>query len=76
MSLWAPTILHDIFFPSHRHFPVSGKLIRSYSIDGHLYTVNPLAINKNVNVYTENKREVYFIESPEFGKVGTKAVNQ
>lgn len=58
----------------HRHFPVSGKLVKGYKIDGALFTVNPLAINQNVNVYTENKREVFFIESPDFGTVCLVAV--
>ncbi len=59
----------------HRwHIPVTGQMLRSYAIDGALFTVNPLAINKNVNVYTENKREVYVIDSPEFGTVVLVAV--
>lgn len=43
----------------HRwHMPVSGVLASKTPIAGALYTVNPIAINKNVNVYTQNKREV------------------
>jgi phosphatidylserine decarboxylase len=43
-------------------------------IDGDLYTVNPIAVNKNVNVFTMNKRVVCPLESPEFGTVGMIAV--
>ena len=37
------------------------------------YTVNPVAINSPVNVFTENKRKLTIIESPEFGKVRARA---
>jgi phosphatidylserine decarboxylase len=43
----------------HRfHMAVSGRVARRASIDGALYTVNPVAIRQNINVYTENKRVV------------------
>lgn len=43
----------------HRfHMAVSGRIARRASIDGALYTVNPVAIRQNINVYTENKRVV------------------
>ena len=43
----------------HRwHYPVSGKVINIEKIDGALYTVNPIAINKPVDVYTSNKRAI------------------
>lgn len=59
----------------HRwHLPVGGRLREGPSIDGALYTVNPLAINKNVNVYTKNKRRVFYIDSEEFGTVALVAV--
>jgi len=38
------------------------------------YTVNPVAINSPVNVFTENKRKLTVIESPEFGKVAFMCV--
>ena len=34
-----------------------------------LYTVNPMAVREDVDVYTENKRIVTTIASPEFGRV-------
>jgi phosphatidylserine decarboxylase len=43
----------------HRwHTPVTGRELRREAIDGALYTVNPVAIRQQVNVYTENKRVV------------------
>ncbi|KAN0055593.1 hypothetical protein ACTA71_008709 [Dictyostelium dimigraforme] len=54
----------------HRfHLPVSGVIGKSTPIDGELYTVNPIAIRENVDVYCENKRIVTEIDSKEFGKV-------
>ncbi|ETO30597.1 hypothetical protein RFI_06527 [Reticulomyxa filosa] len=48
----------------HRfHWPVSGTVTKITPIDGALYTVNPIAINQPVNVYTENKRCVIEIET-------------
>jgi len=59
----------------HRwHVPVNGTLVKRTPIAGALYTVNPIAINKNVNVYTTNKREILEHDSPEFGKVVLIAV--
>ncbi len=54
----------------HRwHIPVNSTLGDRVPIPGALFTVNPIAINKNVNVYTKNKREIIELESDEFGKV-------
>ena len=54
----------------HRwHWPVSGTVTRITKIDGALYTVNPIAVNQNVNVYTENKRAVIEIDTECHGKV-------
>lgn len=54
----------------HRfHFPVAGKIVRRDEIAGALYTVNPLAIRKNVNVYTENKRHIVELQSDLYGTV-------
>jgi len=59
----------------HRwHLPVGGKMGKPIPIAGHLYTVNPIAINHAVNVYTENKRVLIPIESEEFGFVLLVAV--
>ncbi|HEV8541375.1 MAG TPA: archaetidylserine decarboxylase [Verrucomicrobiae bacterium] len=54
----------------HRfHFPVSGTPDRPVLIDGALYSVNPLALKKNINYLTENRRSYTLIKSPEFGEV-------
>jgi len=54
----------------HRfHVPVNGKLISLTPYNGTYYTVNPVAINEDVDVYTENKRMLAVIETPEFGEV-------
>lgn len=49
----------------HRyHFPVSGKLVESRSLDGEYFTVNPIAVNHDrVNVFTKNRRVVNIIET-------------
>ena len=48
----------------HRwHYPIGGKVVNIEHIDGALYTVNPIAINKTVDVYTENKRAIVEIDS-------------
>ncbi len=53
----------------HRfHFPVGGEARRPRLINGPLYSVNPIALKRNIRIFTENKRAVTEIESPEFGK--------
>ena len=51
--------LHHL--PRHSH--------HTPSLTGAYYTVNPIAINKNVNVLAENKRVVTTIYSKQFGTV-------
>jgi len=59
----------------HRwHIPVNGKLGERTPIPGTLFTVNPIAIRQNVNVYTRNKREILELQSKEFGFVVMVAV--
>jgi len=54
----------------HRfHFPVAGVTDAPRLINGPLYSVNPIALRKNIHIFTENKRAVTRIESPEFGTV-------
>jgi len=54
----------------HRfHTPVSGTVCTFIPIDGTYFTVNPVAITQSVDVYSENKRVISAIDSPEFGKV-------
>ncbi|WVZ67337.1 hypothetical protein U9M48_016428 [Paspalum notatum var. saurae] len=60
----------------HRfHVPVSGTVEKFVEIPGCLYTVNPIAVNsKYCNVFTENKRVISIISTPEFGKVAFVAI--
>ncbi|KAL5982665.1 phosphatidylserine decarboxylase [Asimina triloba] len=60
----------------HRfHVPVSGTIGQFVDIAGSLFTVNPIAVNsKYCNVFTENKRAVSVISSPDFGKVAFVAI--
>jgi len=52
----------------HRwHYPIGGEVVNVEHIDGALYTVNPIAINKPVDVYTENKRAVVEIDGGKRG---------
>jgi len=59
----------------HRwHWPVPGRVKQITKIAGTLFTVNPIAINKNVDVFTQNKRNVIEIESEHYGTVVMIAV--
>ena len=54
----------------HRfHFPVSGTPAESQLINGHLSSVNPIALRKNLAILWQNKRTLTKIESPQFGTV-------
>jgi len=54
----------------HRyHSPVRGKLDAFKPIDGTYYTVNPIAVNGDVDVFCGNKRLVIPIQTQEFGQV-------
>jgi len=59
----------------HRwHWPVNGRVKQITKIDGTLFTVNPIAICKNVDVFTQNKRDVIEIDSEAFGNMVLIAV--
>ena len=54
----------------HRfHFPCDGQPTSSELINGWLYSVNPVAIKKNLDIFTQNKRTLCTIQSPLFGPV-------
>jgi phosphatidylserine decarboxylase len=54
----------------HRfHSPVDGTVESVTPIDGTYYTVNPMAVQDTIDVFTENKRVVVVIKSPTYGKV-------
>ena len=59
----------------HRfHFPVSGTLGSPRDLGGKYYAVNPVVVNTECDVFTENRRSVALIDSEEFGKVAFVAV--
>lgn len=54
----------------HRyHFPVDGQAGETRILNGWLYSVNPMALKKDLDIFTQNKRTLCEIESEEFGKV-------
>ena len=54
----------------HRyHFPVGGLATEPRLVNGWLYSVSPIALRQNIRIFTENKRAITRIESPEFGTV-------
>jgi len=54
----------------HRyHFPCDGAAGHTQLINGYLHSVNPAAIKKNIEIFSENKRTLCSIDSPQFGKV-------
>jgi phosphatidylserine decarboxylase len=54
----------------HRfHFPVSGIPQAPVPISGSLYSVNPLALRRNVSYLWQNKRQRVSIDTPSFGLV-------
>ena len=54
----------------HRfHFPVTGTPRNSKTINGFLYSVNPIALRRRVRYLVENKRMLTLIESEQFGLV-------
>mgnify|MGYP001394080508 CR=1 FL=1 len=63
LSRLCPTDYHRF------HFPVSGKMEKVNLINGELYSVNPIALRKNLSIFWENKRYLTFIHSKEFGRV-------
>ena len=52
----------------HYCFPDSGKIISNKKIDGTLHTVRPIAFKK-FKVFTENTREITYLDCKNLGKV-------
>ena len=48
---------------------MNGKIEKITPIDGEYFTVSPMAVRADVDVFTKNKRVVTVINSPEFGRV-------
>jgi phosphatidylserine decarboxylase len=54
----------------HRfHFPVDGVPAESKPMGGSLYSVNPIALRRNIRYLLRNKRVITLIASPGFGTV-------
>lgn len=54
----------------HRfHFPCDCIPGETRYINQYLYSVNPIAVRKNVNVFTENKRTICPLQTEAFGQV-------
>lgn len=54
----------------HRfHFPCSGTPGIPHLINGHLYSVNPIALKRNIEILTENKRVITSFKSDHFGEI-------
>ena len=54
----------------HRfHFPVAGVPGESRLINGPLYSVNPIALCRNIQILATNKRELTILETERFGRV-------
>lgn len=52
----------------HRfHFPCDGMPEEPQLINGHLYSVNPIALKRSIDILTENKRALTLIHTPQFG---------
>jgi len=54
----------------HRfHFPIDCTPGAPRLINGYLYSVNPIAVKKNIRIFSQNKRIVTTLDSDVFGKV-------
>ena len=54
----------------HRfHFPCDGRVIQTKAINGWLYSVNPIALKKNSEIFCQNKRCLTLIDSPLYGRI-------
>jgi phosphatidylserine decarboxylase len=53
----------------HVHFSLGGILRRRHWIGGRLFSVNPMALRRNLGYLWENKRVLLELESPLFGRV-------
>jgi phosphatidylserine decarboxylase len=60
----------------YNHFPVTGKVIDTYQIDGRYHSCNPEAVVHVVTPYSQNKRVVTVIDTdiPNGDKVGLVAM--
>lgn len=56
----------------HRfHFPVAGVPSAPRLINGHLFSVSPIALRRNVGYLVQNKRALTLLDGTRFGRVAT-----
>ena len=54
----------------HRfHFPCNGVPGETRTINGWLYSVNPMAIKRDIHIFTQNTRTICSIDSEKFGEI-------
>lgn len=54
----------------HRfHFPAAGTAGKSELIDGPLFSVNPIALKRNIEILATNKRMICQLQTPRLGNV-------
>lgn len=54
----------------HRfHFPCACVPAKTRKVAGSWYSVNPLALRKKIEIFTENKREITCLHTQQFGEV-------
>lgn len=63
MARLCPTDYHRF------HFPCECIPSESKTINGWLYSVNPIAIKQNIEIFTRNKRTLCILDSEIFGKI-------
>lgn len=63
MARLCPTDYHRF------HFPADCNPSKVKMINGWLYSVNPIAIKKDIHIFTENKRAITELETTQFGKI-------
>ena len=49
------------------YFPYQSKIVKSYKIDGDLYSVSPFALRKKIKIFTQNKREATLLYNKKIG---------
>lgn len=59
----APTDYHRF------HFPASGKISKSTEINGSYFSVSPIALDRDLEIFCENVREYSILESDHYGDI-------
>ncbi len=63
MARLCPTDYHRF------HFPCEAIPEKPLLINGHLYSVNPIALRKNIDILSENKRVITLLKTENFGDI-------